>query len=318
MPSHAIVAGMLTADELAERTRRATGAAMSAACDLGLRVESPTVLHDVFSVVVHLEPEPVVARVPVVSTGDPSPQRQTARQQRELDVAAWLHRLGVPVVPPAQGLPRQPVRRDGFAMTFWELADLADDHEPYRGVDIDWSAELHAAIADYPGALPFLAPFNHGLPDMMARLDAVPLLTAADVARAREEFAALRAVLADNAAFARAFPGVTTQPLQGDCPSHNVIRTNGGIRFSDFEDACLGPVEWDLALLGPQINADYDRAALERGLRRTDPDVQRAMDCARRLQFIGALTLTPQLPVLADGLAHALNEWRDSPQVGSW
>ena len=109
---------VLTADELADRTRRAMRAAMSAAHELGVRARTATVLHDVFSVVVHLEPEPVVARIPVVSTGDESPQRQIGRQQRELDVAAWLHRRGVPVIPPSPRLPRRPVRRDGFSMTF--------------------------------------------------------------------------------------------------------------------------------------------------------------------------------------------------------
>ena len=202
-------------------------------------------------------------------------------------------------------------------MTFWELADLAPDHEPYRGVDACWSAELHACLVDYPGALPFLAPFNHGLPDMMAQLDTVALLTTDDVARARAEFASLRALLADRATFERTFPGVTVQPIQGDCPSHNVIRTNSGICFSDFEDVCEGPVEWDLALMGPQTTDDYNRAVLESGRRQTDPTVQHLMDAARRLQFIGALTLIPRLPVLGEGLAEALDEWRASPQVGS-
>jgi hypothetical protein len=95
-----------------------------------------------------------------------------------------------------------------------------------------------------------------------------------------------------------------------------VIRTMSGICFSDFEDVCAGPVEWDLALMGPQTTADYNRAVLARGLRRTDPSVQLVMDAARRLQFLGALTLIPRLPVLAQGLAEALDEWRASPQVG--
>ncbi|MGE4365679.1 MAG: phosphotransferase, partial [Mycolicibacterium sp.] len=103
------------------------------------------------------------------------------------------------------------------------------------------------------------------------------------------------------------------QPLQGDGPSHNVIRTTSGIRFADFEDVTSGPVEWDLALLGPDAVAEYDHAAHERGLRRTDPTVRRLMDHARRLQFVGCLTLVPQLPVLADGLAEVLADWRSTP-----
>jgi hypothetical protein len=303
----------MTPEELAERTRRAAQAAVDAANELGLQVERATVLHDVFSVVVHLEPEPVVARIPVVLTAGTAPEQQAARQQRELDVVAWLDQQGVPVVPPSPRVPRAPVRWDGFPMTFWELADVAEDHEPYRGVDISWSAELHARLAGYPDPLPFLAPFNHGLPEMLTALDDVDILAPGEIDRARAEYEALRSALSDRAAFEAAFPGVGVQPIQGDGPSHNVIRTKSGIRFSDFEDVTCGPVEWDLAMMEPEATAEYDIAARERGLRVTDPEVQRVMDSARRLQFVGCLTLIPQLPVLADGLAEMLEEWRATP-----
>ena len=306
----------MTPGELAERTRRASQAAVDAANELGLQVERATVLHEAFSVVVHLEPEPVVARIPVVLTGDPAPEKQAARQQRELDVAAWLDHQGVPVVPPSPRVPRAPVRRDGFAMTFWELADVADDHEPYRGVDVSWSAELHAGLAGYPDRLPFLAPFNHGLPQMLAMLEGVDILTPADIDRARAEYETLRSIVSDRAAFEAAFPGVAVQAIQGDAPSHNVIRTNSGIRFCDFEDVTCGPVEWDLTLMGPQTTAEYDIAARERGLRVTDPRVQQVMDSARRLQFVGCLTLIPQLPRLVDALMQTLQDWRATLPLG--
>ncbi len=307
------MARAMTAAELADRTQRAVGAAVDAATSLGLHVERATVLHDVFSVVVHLEPEPVVARIPVVLTAGTAPDEQAARQQRELDVVSWLDRQGVPVVPPSPRVPLSPVRRDGFSMTFWEFADVADDHEPYRGVDISWSAELHAGLAQYPDALPFLAPFNHGVPDMLARLEDVDILQPADIDRARSEYATLRSILSERTMFETTFPNVGMQAVQGDGPSHNVIRTKGGIRFSDFEDVTFGPVEWDLTLMGPDAIAEYNVAARERGLREADPDVQRVMDSARRLQFVACLTLIPQLPLLADGLRKTLMDWRATP-----
>ena len=119
-------------------------------------------------------------------------------------------------------------------------------------------------------------------------------------------------MLSDPAAFAARHPGVSVQAVQGDGPSHNVIRTTSGIRFSDFEDVSLGPVEWDLAMLGPEAVAEYDEAAVRLGLRPTDLAVQRLMDTARALQFISCATLVPQLPILADGLASVIEEWRRS------
>lgn len=295
------------------RTRRAVTAAVEAGRALGLRVERGTVLHDVFSVVVHLEPQPVVARIPVVLTASVLPERQAARQQRELDVVAWLDAQGVPVVPPSPLVPRYPVRRDGFPMTFWELADVADDHQAYHGVDMSYAAQLHAALAEYPGELPFLAPFNDGLPDMLTELDGVEVLTAGDIDRARGEYEALRRILADAETFARTFPDASVQPIQGDGPSHNVIRTKSGIRFSDFEDVSRGPIEWDLAMLGTAAIDQYESTASQLALRAVDREVLRVMDYARRLQFVGCLTLIPQLPLLAQGLATALDEWRATP-----
>ena len=46
-----------------ERSRRAVGAVVSLARENGLRVEEPVVLNDLFSLMVHLKPAPVVARV---------------------------------------------------------------------------------------------------------------------------------------------------------------------------------------------------------------------------------------------------------------
>lgn len=302
----------LSPDQLADRCRRAAAAALAAGRALGLAAEQATVLHDVFSVVVRLDPTPVVARVPVVLPQGYTPELQHARQQRELDVVAWLDTQGVPVVPPSPLVPRAPVRRDGFPMTFWEAADVAADHQPYSGVAIAKSAELHAGLSGYRAPLPFLAPFNEAGPGMFAALQESDLLSAADIERARAEYASLRTVLSDPAAFAAHHPGVSVQAVQGDGPSHNVIRTTSGIRFSDFEDVSLGPVEWDLAMLGPEAVAEYDEAAVRVGLRPTDPQVQRLMDTARALQFISCATLVPQLPILADGLGTVIEQWRQS------
>ncbi|WP_224242494.1 aminoglycoside phosphotransferase family protein [Hyalangium gracile] len=308
---------LLGPDALAARTRAATSAAVNTARELGLDVREPRVLHDVFSVVVHLAPAPVVARVPVVQPPGISPTAQEVRQRRELEVVAWLDARGVPVVPPSSQVPRAPVRRDGFSMTFWQLADVAPDHSPYAPSDIALSAELHAALAPYPGDLAFLAPFSGTVPACLAYLDAHPgLLAPSDLERAHAEWKLLAPVLESREAFSARFPTATIQPIQGDAPSHNVIRTVTGIRFSDFEDVTLGPVEWDLAMIGPEATAAYDAAAKRLGRPTLHPEVQRVMDAARTLQFVACSALVPQLPLLADGLAPALEKWRTAPLAG--
>ncbi|WP_109474555.1 phosphotransferase [Ornithinimicrobium cavernae] len=306
---------VLTPEELTARTTVATEAAFNAATDLGLLVEETRVLHDAFSLVLHLHPSPVVVRIPLVLPPGTTPEALVLRQRRELDVADWLAREGVPAVRPSPLVPLDPVREDDFTMTFWELVDVAEDHEPYAAADHAVCAALHAALAAYPGVLPFLSPFNEGLPAMMEALEGSPHLTDDDLDRAHAEWHALQPVLSSAKAFRERFPEADLQPIQGDAPSHNVIRSTKGLVFGDFEDVCLGPVEWDLAGHGPEAAAAYDEAAGPLGMRTIDPDVQRVMDAARSLQAVASFSLVPQLPVLEQGLQLPLRAWRESPPL---
>src|SRR3712207_7320404 len=68
-----------------ERSRRAVEAAVSLARENRLRVEEPVVLNDLISLVVHLRPAPVVARV------------ATCMPKAREPISAWLEReiLGI-------------------------------------------------------------------------------------------------------------------------------------------------------------------------------------------------------------------------------
>ena len=306
----------LTPEELTARTTVATEAAFNAATDLGLLVEETRVLHDAFSLVLHLHPSPVVVRIPLVLAPGTTPEQLRLKQQRELDVADWLCREGVPAVRPSPLVPLEPVREEDFSMTFWELVDVAEDHEPYASADPAVSAALHAALAAYPGALPFLSPFNDGLPAMVEALEGCAQLSDEDLDRVHAQWQALHSVLSSELAFRERFPEADVQPIQGDTPSQNVIRSRTGLVFGDFEDICRGPVEWDLAGHGAAAVAAYDAAAGPLGRRTTDPDVQRVMDAARNLQALACFALVPQLPLLEQGLQPVLREWREAPALG--
>lgn len=305
----------LTPEELTARTVLATEAAFNAATNLDLRVEETRVLHDAFSLVLHLHPSPVVVRIPLVLVPGTTPEDLTLTQQRELDVTDWLAREGVPVVRPSPLVPLEPVREDDFSMTFWELVDVADDHQPDAQADHAVCAALHAALAAYPGVLPFLAPFNQGLPAMMEALEGSLQLGDDDLDRAHAQWQALRPVLASATAFHERFPEADVQPIHGDSPSRNVIRSRRGLVFGDFADVCQGPVEWDLAGHGPEAAAAYDAAAGPLGMRTIDPDLQRVMDTARRLQAVASFSLVPQLPILEQELQGSLDAWRASPPL---
>ncbi|MFF3538097.1 phosphotransferase [Streptomyces sp. NPDC002466] len=306
----------LTPRQLADRTSAAVGAAVAAGRGLGLTVTDPTVLHDVFSVVVHLAPSPVVARIPTVLPD--SPAALARRQQDELDVASWLDGRGVPVIAPSPLVPREPVRRDGFSMTFWPFVEEARDKEPDYVANSESVADLHAALRSYPGRLEFLSTAEpQFVADGLARLDRHPdLIGAAELDRARREWQVLEPLVRSREAFEARFPGIDLQPVHGDCPPANIFSGVDGDLHADFELVTLGPVEWDLAGLGPEHVAAYDRGARRNGMRQLDKEVLGFANTLGMLRIIATLTLAPQLPDLVGYLKPVVEQWQTKPFAG--
>lgn len=307
----------MTPEALAARAALAIDSAVTIARRLGLEVSAPVVLHDVFSVVIHLAPSPVVARVPVVLPAWLTLPRLIQRQIRELDAVAWLKAAGLPVVAPSPLVPRAPAQHNGHSVTLWELAEVSAEHAPYNDAGVEATATLHAALRGLPtDTLGLLSPAQLELPTLLAafRQDPGPL-TEADLAHVEGDWRALAPLLSSPEALRAALPGVTLQAIHGDAPQYNVIQTTTGPRFADFEDVCLGPIEWDLAGLPAEALAAYDDAARARGLRPHHPEALRLMNAARSLQVIAAFTLVPKLPLLAEGLLPALAAWRETPPL---
>ena len=89
-----------------ERQRRAVETVVAHARENGLRVEEPTVLNDLFSLMVHLKPAPVVARVATCM-----PKLRTPNEgwlEREIAVTTYLAEQGAPVGAPSRELPPGP------------------------------------------------------------------------------------------------------------------------------------------------------------------------------------------------------------------
>ncbi|KWX09381.1 hypothetical protein TR74_09945, partial [Carbonactinospora thermoautotrophica] len=136
---------------------QAVAAAVAVARAHGVRCADPVVLADRYNVRVHLRPAPVVARVATTTAlVRPDP---LASLQRELAVAGFLAGRGAPVVPSSDELPPGPYRYDGLAVSFWRFVACGPDRTPRPDQAGRLLAELHTALRDYPGALPYLAPW---------------------------------------------------------------------------------------------------------------------------------------------------------------
>ena len=235
---------MIVARPVGGRTERermardAVAAAVGVARAHGIRVDEPAVLHDLFSVRVHLRPAPLVARVPTWVARLRSDRGGLAR---ELDVARHLVRAGLPVVPPSPELPAGPHHRDGFTISYWTYCPADPDRPAATAADCAaMLPDLHAALRGYPGELPALGPLLD-LPGWLAQLDAWDHEgPAADRDRLRAALHRLGPLLRPTGA---------DQPLHGDVHPGNLIATRDGLLWNDFEEVCRGPVEWDLATM---------------------------------------------------------------------
>lgn len=311
---HHMSPSTLTQEALAARTQRAVSTAVEAAGALGLACTDPRVLHDMFSVVVHLRPSPVVARIPVVLPKGVGLDALRGRQARELAVVRHLDEGGIPVVKPSPLVAPEPTVRDGLSMTFWQYVEVQADVEPDYLASVALVPPLHAALRAYRAELPLLSPVASVVPSGLAYLAAHPgILPADDIARAQREWAMLAPCLESRSAFEAAFPGASVQAVHGDAPYYNLIRTPGGPLYADFEDVTLAPPEWDMAGLPPEFTEAYDRAAAKAGVRPLQPEALRAMTVARNLQMVAIMSIAPELPILESALAPLLQNWRTQP-----
>ncbi len=308
----------MTQEQREQRTNAAREAALSSARELGLNPTEPAVLHDLFSVVVHLAPEPVVARIPTVLPPGTDPRQVAARQQHELDVAQWLHEQGTPVVAPSPLVPREPMLHDGFSLTFWQYVDQAPGAEPDYAANAAHTPALHRALRDYPGDLDFLAAADAAsLTSDLDRLHQHPdLIEAHDLERAQKEWHLLEPLVTSRHRFEQAFPHTPLQPVHGDSPPANIFTSTSGPLYADFELVSLGPVEWDLGGLPDELVQAYNDSARDQGMAEADPDVLAFVNAVGKLRVIATLALVPQLPVLADYLTPAVQEWKKGPFAG--
>jgi Ser/Thr protein kinase RdoA (MazF antagonist) len=264
----------------------AVNAALAVAREHGFRCDEPVVLRDAWHILLHLKPLPIVARV---SSGLPFPQGPNPDDLvRELAVAGHAARAGAAVVPPADEVEAVPYVHGGHIVTVWryvEPHDEPDDAEAGRALRV-----IHEALADYDGDLP-----DTGHPeDTHAMLDA--LAPSADV-----EF--LRDILRRN-------PSPGGQALHGDAHLQNCLGSPGGPLWHDFETACRGPREYDLAALVTHVMVSGDVERPRRALAaygRHDADLLDAMAPLYVVWVTASMLLAlPRRPELAEPVGAGL------------
>lgn len=196
----------------------ALDAAVAVALAHGVPCDDAVVLRDAWHVLVHLAPSPVVARV---SSG--APGMGSGDVERELAVVQHAMRREAPVVPPSDLLDPGPHRREGCTIAFWRYVEQRGEVDPV--VAGQYLRAVHDALADFPGDLPTLHDMQPLLAELTPSADTELLLELAST------------------------PLPAGQALHGDAGLSNCMNTTIGTLWHDFETACRGPREYDLAAL---------------------------------------------------------------------
>jgi hypothetical protein len=186
----------------------------------------PSVLADRSNLVLALEPSSSIARVAMATSAS------------HVGLAA----RGAPSTRPSVELPPGPHERDGYVLSYWARETLVDFVAPEaKGIAL---AEVHAALRSFPTErLPTLGAWEEARA-MLPGLRASAWLDAE--ARDRVARAWDRAEHVVRGADART---ASWQAVHGDAHLGNVLATTNGALWTDWEDAFLGPIEWDLATL---------------------------------------------------------------------
>lgn len=240
--------------------RRAVAAASSTATALGLAVDDAVVLNDSNRLVVRLAPCDVVARVALTTH---HLRVHHASAAREVEVAHRLAVIGGPVAPPDPRVEPRAYERDGFEITLWTHLEPATSGDAEPAEYAQALERLHAGLRQVDVEAPHVTDRIAAVRRDVDDRDVTPDLAEAD-----------RALLAGTlhdltqAVVARQAP---EQLLHGEPHPWNVLGTDDGLRFVDFENAARGPVEYDLAWVPTAVTdrcpgIDHDLLGECRGL----------------------------------------------------
>jgi hypothetical protein len=225
----------------------AVQAATEVAGQFRIVCSDPVLLQETNNTVVWLRPEPVVAKVAV---------RAHSQDELRLEyaVAHELEELGAETARPVPGT--RPVQHvgSGFVVTLWERLE-GPDRARVPPEDLAGSLlRLHAALGQTEVSLP---PFQAMIAKANRMLEVDSFMADVDHADCellRDSYerglAALEAVALEK------------RRLHGEPHDGNRIATRQGIRWIDFESACIGPLEWDLAFQPDEVVQLFPEADL--------------------------------------------------------
>lgn len=221
------------------RTELALNAITTLSNRLGIQVTDSTLLCESHHVTLRISSD-FVARVLI---GDERDARE--KLTRELEVSRFLARRGAPVSQPADRCDAGPHAVDSAFVTLWKFEEVKQRKSEVPVAAHDALVECHRHLEDYEADLP---DFRESLEECLEALqgeDARKFLKSEDHQFLVDCSKKLNAEL-DKSSY-------SSRPLHGGCHTRNVLETSRGFLWTDFENVCMGPIEWDLTCV-PRVS----------------------------------------------------------------
>lgn len=228
----------------AAQAGRAVAAARSTALALDLAVDDVVVLNDSNRLVLRLTPCDMVARVAHMT-------HHAGSAVREVELVQRLEQTDSPVATLDARVEPRVFVRDGFEIAMWTY------FEPVRRVlpPAEYAyalARLHVGLRKVDVKMPhFMDRIAETQRDVASR-EITPDLTEADRALLAHTLRDLGASIMDRHA--------PEQLLHGEPHPWNVIDSDNGPLFIDFENTTQGPVEYDIAWVPDAVSDRYPKA----------------------------------------------------------
>ncbi|MBX3189605.1 MAG: aminoglycoside phosphotransferase family protein [Labilithrix sp.] len=256
--------------------------------ELGVEGE-PAILADRSNLVLRLDPLPVVARV-AMATSLVRVGMEWLR--REVELTRWLDARGALVTRPSSRFDPGPHERGGLVISFWELEAIDGERADPRAAG-EGLARAHRLLAGYPvESLPTWGGFEEARV-VVARAKTSPLFDAAERLRLERAWDRAEEIVASARSRTRSF-----QAIHGDAHIGNVLATSRGAVWTDWEDAFVGPIEFDVACLRSKADLFGEEIEPIDAMTRAYGDHDR--DLARDLALVRNVQVIPWLAVFAE------------------
>lgn len=222
----------------------AVRAAMGVASRLGLGANEAVVIQNSNRLTLRLLPCDMLARV--------APLAYQESAAFEVEVARRLAEAGGPVAELEPRVGPRVYTRDGFAVNLWRYYEAVSEGE---AAPADYAAalgRLHMAMREIELPAPQFTDRIAEAQQLVGDPGRTPELPDADRALLGETLRDLRCSIGER--------GAAEQVLHGEPHPGNVLRTSGGLVFIDFETACRGPIEFDVAHMPAEVTRYYPGA----------------------------------------------------------